>query len=395
MRPRKWISALLVAIVLGFGLWLRQRQSSPVASGPTAAARSVPAPLTSSWPAGISNAALQAVTKREHSDEIEVCGVGKVKLDRDDLAAAGEYLDALTKNPRLRWLAALRNSDEYRAHATGLYLEDVFERDSAHTDAETARDELVQLAAATKDPAIFALAYIKCRNVCTQPILDDWIRADADNAVPWLELAAKARREGDGTGEAAAMAHAAHAHQYQAYNWFLFDFAQAAMPTEVAATDRWILTTQLIGVEAAMPMPYQPLFQYCSRDAQSDVAVQQQCNALAELIVSKAGTLLELSVGKSLGARVGWSAQRVEQLTQEMKASMQVINQMTGGEPKEQWNCDSVARGNAYMSRLEKLGERGLARQAIEGSGETVAELSRKFDEWAAAAGREAAPAQP
>jgi hypothetical protein len=41
------------------------------------------------------------------------------------------------------------------------------------------------------------------------------------------------------------------------------------------------------------------------------------------------------------------------------------------------------------MSRWDELGERGLARQAIERSGETVAELSHKYDEQMATTMRE------
>ena len=112
--------------------------------------------------------------------------------------------------------------------------------------------------------------------------------SDADNAVPWLELAAKARREKDAAAEAAAFARAAQAHRYETYNWSLFSFAQAAIPADATAADRWLLATQVIGVEAAMVIsPYQPLFQYCSREAQSDAAVRRQCNALAELLVNK------------------------------------------------------------------------------------------------------------
>lgn len=381
----------MIAAILGFGFWLRQRPV-PFASGPIAAISApAPAPLAPQWPAGIPTTTSKAFENSSHSDEIEVCGVGKVKLDRDDWSAANKYLDALTKKSRLRWLAALRNSDDNRAHAAGLYLEGIFDRDSPQQDPQAAREELVQLALATKDGAIYALAHTKCiksledyssQSACPQLSLDDWARADSDNAVPWLQLAAKARREGGGAAEAAAMAHAAQAHQFEPYNWSLFSFAQAAMPDDVTAADRWVLTTEVIGVEAAMPMPYQLLFQYCSRGAQSDVAVVRQCNALAELMVNNSGTLLDLSVGKGLGARVGWPAERVDKLTQEVKASMWAINEMTGSDPKQQWSCDSVARGNAYMSQLDELGERGLARQAIERSGESVAELSREYDEW-------------
>jgi hypothetical protein len=343
--------------------------------------------------------AAAAPKKVDHSGEIDVCGVGKVKLDRGDWTATGKYFDALTKKSRMRWLTALRNSDDYRARATGLYLEGMLDHDAPQKDPEAARDELVQLAVGTKDPAVYALAYTKCVSgvedsalpgACPQLSLDEWTRADSDNAVPWLRLAAKARREKDGAAEAAAFAHAAQAHKYESYDWSLFSFAQPAMPSDVTAADRWYLTVDVVGVEAAMPMPYAPTFQYCSRDAMADTTVHRQCSALAELMVSKATTLLEFSVGKSLGARAGWPAEAVDHLTQQLQASMQAINQMTPSDPEQQWNCDSVVRGNAYMSEWEQLGEMGLARQAIERSGETVAELARKYTEHVAKSAREA-----
>jgi hypothetical protein len=390
-RRWKWISALILAAVLGCVWWLRLRPSAsapePVAAAPA------PAAFPFLWPAGIPNPVLKPASKGDHSSEIEVCGVGRIKLDLDDAAGVSKYFDSLTKNSRMRWLATLRNSDDYRARATGLYLEGIFDRDSPQKDPEAARDELVQLAVGTRDPAAFALAYTKCikgvgdyasQGACPQLSIDDWARADADNAVPWLQLAAKARRQDDAAAEAAAFAQAAQAHQYESYNWSLFSFAKAEMPDDVTAADRWFLTAEVIGVEAAMPMPYLPLFQYCSREALSDATVHQQCNALAELIVNKAATLSEFSMGKALGARVGWPKDRVDKLTQEFKASMQALNQMTPSDPEQQWSCDSVARGNAFMSQLNELGERGLARQAIERSGETVAELSRRYDEQTA-----------
>ena len=120
---------------------------------------------------------------------------------------------------------------------------------------------------------------------------------------------------------------------YRAYNWSLFAFAEPAMPANLSAADRWYLAIQMIGIEAAMPMPFQPVSQYCSGDAMSDAAVRARCNALAELLVSKATTLLDFSMGKSLGARVGWQAERVDQLTQQFNASEQVIAQVMPSDP--------------------------------------------------------------
>jgi hypothetical protein len=57
---------------------------------------------------------------------------------------------------------------------------------------------------------------------------------------------------------------------------------------------------------------------------------------------------------------------------------MQAVEQVVSSDPDQQWSCDSVARGNAFMSERVRLGEMGFAREAIDLSGETIAELSRK-----------------
>jgi hypothetical protein len=77
-------------------------------------------------------------------------------------------------------------------------------------------------------------------------------------------------------------------------------------------------------------------------------------------------------------------------LTQQLNASMQALAQMNPSKPDEQWSCDGVARGNAFMSEWERLGERGLAKAEIDRSGETVADLSRKFSERMEKISREA-----
>jgi hypothetical protein len=386
----KWISASMIAtaLIVGLGVWRgRSHQAPAVNKVPSAKTALRTEPATMRLPASIPMAAIEAAKKIDHSGEIDVCDVGKVKIDRDDWTAAGKYFDGLTHKSRMRWLSALHNSDEYRARATGLYLEDMFNRDAPLKDIEAARDELVQLAVETKDPAVFALAFAKCNKgledsaspgACPQLSIEQWTRADPDNAYPWLQLAAKARKENDRAAEAAAFDHASQAHQHESYNWSLFAFAEPAMPGDVTAAARWYLAVQIIGVEAAMPVPYQPLFQYCSRDALNDANVHRQCDAMADLLVTKATTLLDFSLGKSLGARVGWPAQRVDNLTQQLNAALQVINQVMPSDPDQQWSCDSVARGNAYMSEWVQLGELGVARATIERSGETVAELSRK-----------------
>jgi hypothetical protein len=160
MRRRwKWISALIIAALLGCGWWLRQRSAAPASRPVAAVTPTPPAPLS---PGGISRAAVEAARKGDYSDEIEVCGVGRVKLEANDLGAAGRYLNALTKNSRLRWLAALRNSDDYRARATGLYLEGIFDRDSPQKDPEAAQRRSLSRYASARTT----------RALCVAPVVD-------------------------------------------------------------------------------------------------------------------------------------------------------------------------------------------------------------------------------
>jgi hypothetical protein len=416
INRRKWIFALSIAIalVVVVVVWRgRSHQVPPVNKAPSTKTATRTEPATTRLPASVPMSAVEAPKEIDHSGEVEVCGVGKVKIDRDDWTATGKIFDALIQKSRIRWLTALRNSDEYRARGTGLYLEAMFNRDAPQKDIETARDELVQFAVETKDSAVFALAFAECNKglegsaspgACSQLSIEQWTRVDPDNAVPWLQLAAKARRENDSAAEAAAFGHASQAHQYESYEWSLFGFAEPAMPSDVTAAARWYLAVQIIGVEAAMPMmPYQSLFQYCSRDALNDANVHRQCDAMADLLVTRATTLSQLSIGKALGARVGWPVQRVDHLTQQFNASMQVLRQAMPSDPDQEWSCDTVARGNAYMSEWVQLGELGVARAAIERSGETVAELARKHIDFMDQLGRDAkqemqdqpAPPQP
>jgi hypothetical protein len=147
------------------------------------------------------------------------------------------------------------------------------------------------------------------------------------------------------------------------------------------------------------PMQYNSASKHCSAEAMQDEDVRQQCSALAELMVSKGTILLDLSIGTHIGARAGWSSARVAGLTDERDALMQVIAQTT---PANNWTCDSVRRGNAYMGQWVRLGgEVGAARDALERSGETVAELAQKQRDFIEKMRRdfqqreEAAPAEP
>jgi hypothetical protein len=361
-------------------------------------------PAIVAWPQSAAIATVETARTRANSNEIEVCGVGKVKIDPDDPMAAGKYIEALAKKSQLRWLSTLRNSDDYRARASGLFLAGIVtDRGNNQMAAQEARDELVQLAVGVNDPAVYALAIQKCSTniedpaagACRQVSASGWARRDRDNAVPWLMVAGEARANNDTTAESDAIRAAAKAHKIDSYADSLFAFAEPAIPTDVTAVERAYFAIHVIGVEAATAAPqFVAGTKHCSSDALQDSNALAQCSALAELFIAEGKTLLDFWRGLAIGKHAGWPKERVNALTEEKNALMQVSMQVIP-EHADPWSCDSVNRINAFMSQVGRLGEMGATREALERSGETVPELAAKWTAYLEKIQRDAAQQAP
>jgi hypothetical protein len=312
-----------------------------------------------------------------------------VSIDTSDASAIFQHVGALTKGVGTAWLSTLQNSGDLRARVAGFLLEGkVTGGDSLRPVTEQTRNEVVQLAEGAGDPAVYAMALSMCDasattdadSACRQLSLQQWARMDPDNAVPWLLLAGKARTRRDSTAEADAFSHAAAARKIDSYSDSVFAFAEPELPQDVTPLERFFLATEVIGVEAAIRLPqYSVASQHCSSDAMQNSNVRQQCNSLAELLVTKGTNLLDLGIGKTIGARAGWPTKRVNELVQEQHALMQAIMQQTPSDNDELWTCDAVSRVNAFMVQRVQQGELGAARDALERSGETVDRMAQKY----------------
>jgi len=213
--------------------------------------------------------------------------------------------------------------------------------------------------------------------------LREWARIDADNATPWLLLADNARAKNDPAAEADAFRQAAKARKIDSYYDSLLAFTEPELPRDATPLDRWYLAVAVMGIESATAMPqYNVALKHCSTEAIQDSNVRQQCGALAELLATKDPTLLDLGIGASLGARVGWPKGRVDGLRQEGDALTQTIMQATPTGNDDLWTCNGVERGNAFVHEIARLGELGSAREARERSGETAEELARRQREF-------------
>jgi hypothetical protein len=123
--------------------------------------------------------------------------------------------------------------------------------------------------------------------------------------------------------------------------------------------------------------------------------VRQQCDALAELLVTQGKVLLDFAEGAALGARAGWSIERVHRLKQERDALNQALAQQVPAGNEERWSCQGVELGNAFMSQRVQLRELGAAQEAFARSGESVQDLARKQAEVVEKLLQEARQRQP
>ena len=376
-------SALIALIVVGLH-WALDHQN---ARAGTIRSSHPPPELAPGISSPSTTGATAKRTTTSGAGDIEVCGVGRVAQSEDD-PGANSFVNDLTKPALKRWLAALRNSDDYRARATGIFMSTLFDdRHAERDDTREARDELVAMAIGSGEPAVYAIALKECAltspdagSSCSRLSPGGWAKLDQNNAVPWLMVAAAARENNDAAAEAAAFAQASQAQRSESYIFSMLRYAQPDMPADTTPLERWSLAISMFGVEAAFAEPAQPALSHCSTAALQTKAVAQQCQALAELWTTRPETLMDLMIGKSLGARVGWPPQRTQALTEKANAYMQLTMEATPGRD-DQWSCSGVERGNAYFAKLMRMPEIGVMQESLEQSAETVPELARRYNQ--------------
>jgi hypothetical protein len=323
------------------------------------------------------------------SETVAVCGYGDVPVEKGDTVSLFRAVRSLTKGAATSWVSNLQNSDDLRARMAGLLLEDrVTGGEALQPVSERTQNEAVQLAAGTQDPAVYAMALAICDSTgtgdsaspCRRLSIQQWTQLDPDNAAPWLLLAGRALANHDSNAQAEAFSHAARAHRIESYRDSVFAFAEPELPADVTPLARAYFATEVNGVTMATKLSqYTVAGQYCSSESVKDSSVRHQCDSLAELLVSKGNNLLDLGLGTAIGARVGWSASRLNSLRLEQHALMEMV--MQGGvlDSSEPWSCEAVGRADAYTMQRHRLGELGALRGLLEHSGESIDAMAEKY----------------
>ena len=355
----------VVGIALVIGGWLARAGSAAHASADGAPRGLRPNVAAPAWaaPQAMPLSAVARPAPAPPAAEPAVCGLEKAAASADPHEAVPAPQRAEAEKALEQRL--LRHPDP-KVQALAVF----FTPESDPAERTRRRDRLALAAAASADGSLYAMALAACRpddsgdagNACAMLSLAQWARLEPANGVPWLQLAAEARRRGDAGGEAEAMHRAALASRFDA-RWGSFaELVDRALPPDAPGWQHLFLMVQAVGVQAALTAPeYQEMLEFC-RPERLDANRRQTCDALARGLLDRGTTLMDHGMAGALGRRLGWPAERLQALEQERDAYTAVgLRQALS----ITMDCAGVQRTRAWLLDMSRLGELGAARRAV------------------------------
>jgi hypothetical protein len=365
----RWALVAAGALLAFFGWWLAiesardeslvARAAPVVLSAPVEVSPFAPEPFAAST-GPFSNAARGA-------DEVHLCGDLWVRQQAQGMTdgAAFDRAAKITQT-RASVLAAMRASGNGLQRATALLLNGAIDN----------RDELARIASTTTDPKVYALAFKFCgganllEGACRLLSAEQWARLDPGNASPWLFAFAAARARNDRAAQDEALHRVATAERNQLALSAASSALLEALPRDPNLTFAgWVMLTELVGMEAALPIGYYPAVRAaCSADAVRNANRLQTCGAIAEVIAERSDALLDRQFGVRIGKAIGWPDGRVERMSGEYEAYSASSRPAVGD--LNELDCTTMQRDIGFVrSRSAAGGETGAMREWVARSG--------------------------
>jgi hypothetical protein len=300
------------------------------------------------------------------ADETNLCGYGPVKRDavegiRAEAAKAADNIFGRLK-------AKLAASRDERESALGHYL-------------QGSTDKLVRTASGSRDPQVYALAFLSCNygtaGPCTLLSAAQWAEIEPDNALPWLLVASSAGN--DSVTRDQAIYRAANARRFEGHSPNFLAMLQWPDIRDQAPQTRSALADELQGMQTALPMPlYTPFIQFCRDSSVDDATRTNVCSNLSRVLLEDR-TMLGFSTGVKLAELAGWPPDEVKALRQkktEYQAALTAaVSKRTDGAHSD---CEEQAAFEQWAADYVRLGDRGVAMKFIEETGSPGDALRRR-----------------
>lgn len=312
------------------------------------------------------------------SGEVEVCGYGPVQLPSDD------------PNPLQRIPLAVRQAALAQAEAQMLAHPQAAVRAAALLIGARARlgngpqriQQLARLAAASQDPAAYAIALQACHawahagtdgnteaGACALLSRAQWARLEPDNLQPWLEMAAEAAAQNDDEAEADAMRRAALAPRSDERAGLLPALVAQALGPQVPALQRALALSLARGIQDGWVLAHSNHADaWCSSlEAGAEPARQAVCGAVAQTLMARSRSLADVASGMAIGRQLGWSAERLHAGQQQQRVAMQLVESADDtASTGLDFSCERLALRQAWSRRIGERGELAALRERLE-----------------------------
>jgi hypothetical protein len=264
-----------------------------------------------------------------------------------------------TTTERTRWIATMQARADERVRAAGWLI-------GSEVGEDADRDRLAILAASSGDPLVVAYALRACRSGAAQSSAclalppESWATLEPDNTAAWLALAADPR-----VGSAQqldALQRAAQAPRLDSYGPTLHALAEAAQPAGLDAAEGLAMARDIATARGDW-MPTEALRLHCNARDLADTHRAATCAALAEALADRAQSLPDLVQAREIGQRLGWPADRLDALRDDIGALVAGERQIVEGDDAS--DCDTLQRSRAFYADVARLGEVGALRAAL------------------------------
>ena len=412
MTTRRGVAAaaLLGLVLLTVAWWAWRRvaalepaQSAPVpvlaASAASAARATVAEVHTSSPPtapasapqlalaapaASATRSAASAASTARDDDRLEVCGHGRLHA-HDVARLLPEEVQFETQG---RLVASLARGGE-RERVVGLLLgmglaADIAQAGDLHACGgdftcllaqgsprqarqRQAVETLVQTAQGSPDPWVYAavVSYAcsyEATGACVALTPEAWQQRAPDDAAPWLWAVALSHSRKDAAAVDTAWAQAVSKTRLSD-PWGTLLGPLLALPEMRALTPlaRMHALVGPIGVQSRTFAPMAGVVSSCSETGLVAAGRRERCDAPARLFVEQAPTMLHLGIGRRLGERLGWPAEKQSALNAELRELQQLGPAAMA--PEALISCQSIATLESYFAEVAALGEVGALRK--------------------------------
>lgn len=249
------------------------------------------------------------------------------------------------------------------------------------------REALAIAAQDTRDPVVYAFAQQACSRPGAQAAACGLLSAhrmaalDPQNVVPWLWVAEEATRLANAQGVLEAVHRASLAKESRLREYAFAALALAAIPPAWPPWEAVFASAHVLQIHAALRLPsYLPMVKHCSEENTRDANVRQTCDRLAQVLVENGDTLVDHGIGRRIGERAGWAAERVQLLNARhaayMKAALDGDSLASGS---GHGSCGQLVR-NVELALAHALdGERSYVQGRLAESGITDAQLIQPF----------------